>query len=150
MTENALSRKQYKGYTSRVDNGRLRLSHHFAYIAVRSYLAVGGLLPLRFMRTSGRFFAAAAARVGGRDLRRATAHLEIAFPDITEAARADLLTATANHLGQVLGEVVWLRNATSAQVDSLCDITGEQHLFAALDQGRGAILVTGHLGNWES
>ncbi len=136
-------------YTPTVNEHRLRLSHHVAYLAVRGYLAAGGLLPLVFMRAAGQTVASIAARVGGRDLKRAKAHIRIAFPEFSDTDRAALLSASARHLGRVLGEVAWLRHASPLQVDSLCDISGEQHLFAALEQGRGAILVTGHIGNWE-
>jgi KDO2-lipid IV(A) lauroyltransferase len=132
-----------------VEQRHLRLSHHLAYAAIRGFIAAAGVLPLAVMRTLGRNAARIAARFGGRDQRRARAHLAIAFPDLSEAARGDLLAATASHLGRVLGEVAWLRHASPGAVDALCAIHGTEHVENALAEGGGAVLTTAHVGNWE-
>jgi KDO2-lipid IV(A) lauroyltransferase len=49
----------------------------------------------------------------------------------------------------MLAEVAWLWRASAHQVYRLCSLEGEHHLRAALEAGSGAILVTGHCGNWE-
>jgi KDO2-lipid IV(A) lauroyltransferase len=128
---------------------RLRPSHHVAYLAVRSLLAAGRIVPLTLLRRTGGALGALVPMVGGRDVRRAREHLAVAFPDLAEDDRARLLRASLRHLGRVLGEVAWLRHATAARVDSVCDITGTEHFAEALERGTGAILATGHLGNWE-
>jgi lauroyl/myristoyl acyltransferase len=63
-----------------------------------------------------------------------------------EARALDQLVAEAfeNH-GRFVFE--WLRGTRGAEANLI--LTGREHLDAALARGRGAILVTGHLGNWE-
>jgi len=84
-----------------------------------------------------------------RDRRRQDQHLEIAFPTMELKTRRNLRRRAEIHLGNLLGEIAWLMHADPQQVAALCDITGEEHLFKALDTGKGAVLITAHAGNWE-
>jgi KDO2-lipid IV(A) lauroyltransferase len=73
----------------------------------------------------------------------------VAFPNLTEREIRKLLTGFARHFGDVLAEVSWLWRASAQQVLRLCSMDGTEHLRAALECGRGAVLVTAHCGNWE-
>lgn len=76
-------------------------------------------------------------------------NLAIAFPELDGQQRRRLMAGCADHLGRVLAEIAWLWRATPEAVMRICEIEGGDHLQAAIDRGRGAILATGHLGNWE-
>jgi Kdo2-lipid IVA lauroyltransferase/acyltransferase len=53
------------------------------------------------------------------------------------------------HLFQLFCEMGRLGHWSRERVLAAVDGSGQEHLSAALAQGRGAILITGHLGNWE-
>jgi Kdo2-lipid IVA lauroyltransferase/acyltransferase len=123
--------------------------HELLYHAFRVFLGGAGMLPLAVTRPLGRQIGVAALALVSRDRKRARAHLRIAFPDRSESEIRSLLLAFARHLGLLLAEVSWLWRASPYQVMKLCSIEGLEHLQGALDEGRGAVLVTGHCGNWE-
>jgi Kdo2-lipid IVA lauroyltransferase/acyltransferase len=119
------------------------------FLALKAVLGLGGRLPLGLMRPLGAGLGRVALRLGTRDRGRARAHLRIAFPELSEEAIQRLLTASARHLGLMVAEVSWLWRASAHKVRALCSMEGIEHLQAALERGRGAVLVTGHCGNWE-
>jgi KDO2-lipid IV(A) lauroyltransferase len=84
-----------------------------------------------------------------RSRKRIRTHLEIAFPELDESQRNALLKDTAHHFGLMLVEVAWLWHARSRDVENLCELDGAENFFEALEEGRGAIFVTGHCGTWE-
>jgi KDO2-lipid IV(A) lauroyltransferase len=115
----------------------------------RSFLAVGGRLPLKLSRSIGVTLGSLTMALNPRDRRRSRAHLRIAFPDLNEAEIRRLLLANARHFGAMAAEVAWLGRARPDDVLTLCRGIGIEHLRRALEDGSGAVLVTGHCGNWE-
>jgi len=126
-----------------------RLRHQALYLVLRSLFAIGHTLPLRVTQALGASLSAAVHILAVTDRRRAAAHVQIAFPELKEEEGRRLVRRSARHLGHNLGEVVWLWGADPKEVEAVCSLSGAQHLTRALEAGRGAIIVTGHCGNWE-
>ncbi len=126
-----------------------RLKHDLGYYPFRAFLGLGSRLPLGLLRPMGVAVGRLALSLGHRDRLRAADHLALAFPELDAAGRHELLRRTARHLGLMLAEVVWLWRAQPPEVEKLCSAEGFEHLEGALAAGRGAVLVTGHCGNWE-
>lgn len=53
------------------------------------------------------------------------------------------------HFARGAVEFFYLLKLKPEELDRLVDLSGMEHLDAALAQGNGAILLTGHLGHWE-
>jgi KDO2-lipid IV(A) lauroyltransferase len=53
------------------------------------------------------------------------------------------------HFGRVLLDVLWMADRDRATILGQVDVSGAEHVEAALAAGRGALLVTAHIGNWE-
>jgi KDO2-lipid IV(A) lauroyltransferase len=119
------------------------------YAGLRSFLAVGGGLPLTISRPIGRALGGIALDLLPRSRSRMRAHLEIAFPELERDRRDALIRGSARHFGLMLAETAWLWRARPSEVEGLCELEGAEHLFSALDRGRGAIFSTAHCGNWE-
>ncbi len=119
------------------------------YAGLRSFLAVGGSLPLSISRPIGSTLGRAAFRLLPRSRERIRTHLEIAFPDLTREQRATVARACARHFGFMLAEVAWLWHAKPQDVEKLCTLEGVEHFFSALERGRGVIFATAHCGTWE-
>lgn len=77
-------------------------------------------------------------------------NLETAFgTELSAKERVRLARACARHLGRNLAEFVLLPAQPRGWLDEVYDIVGRENLDAALARGKGVILGTGHLGNWE-
>ncbi len=126
-----------------------RLRHDLLYGALRAFLAGGGALPLSWLRLAGRASGRLALALATTERRRAVKSLAAAFPELPERDRRKLLRASASHFGATLAEVAFLWNASPRRVGRLFTISGLEHLEKARRAGRGAVLVTGHCGNWE-
>ena len=127
----------------------LRARDHLLYRGLETFLSAAGRLPLGVTRPLGAQIGALAMAISARDRRRARSHLRIAFPSLDEASMRALLRSTARHVGKLLAEVAWLLRATPEEVAEQCAITGLEHLQRPLAAGTGAVLITGHCGNWE-
>lgn len=76
-------------------------------------------------------------------------HLDSAFPELTPVRRQQLLRGFYRHLGLLLVETLRLPSMNAAEVLAACSVTGLQHLDDALARGHGALVLAGHIGNWE-
>lgn len=76
-------------------------------------------------------------------------NLARAFPNESEAWRRRVAVASYQHLGREAVMTVRLSRATAEQIRAMTEVQGLVGLEAALASGKGLILVTGHLGNWE-
>jgi len=119
------------------------------YSGLRTFVAVGGRLPLAVSRPIGRTLGQATLGLLPRSRKRIRAHLEIAFPDLDQRRRDALLKNTAHHFGLMLAEVAWLWHARPQDVENLCELDGVENFFQALEEGNGVIFTTGHCGSWE-
>lgn len=126
-----------------------RVRHDLIYYPFRLLLAAGSRLPLSLTRPLGLAAGRLALTLAATDRRRAREHLTLAFPEMSATDRNVLVRRTARHLGLMLAEVLWLWRASQDGVRNLVTMVGAEHLEAARARGRGAVLVTGHCGNWE-
>jgi len=127
----------------------LRLRDHLLYGSLVGFLAAAGRLPLGVTRPLGAQIGALVMGLNARDRRRSRDHLRIAFPSLGEEDVRLLLRRNARHVGTLLAEVAWLLRATPEEVAGLCPVNGLAHLERPLAAGTGAVLITGHCGNWE-
>jgi len=79
---------------------------------------------------------------------RAMKNLRLAMPERDEADHRRIVSGMADHLTRVAVE--YLHLAELRDDPDRITITGAEHLLAARAAGRGAVLVTGHFGNWEA
>jgi KDO2-lipid IV(A) lauroyltransferase len=119
------------------------------YAGLRSFFAVGGSLPLTLSRPIGQALGRTAIGLLPRTRKRIRAHLEIAFPELSQSQRDALMRNTGRHFGFMLAEVAWLWHAQPHDVENLCELAGAENFFEAIEGGRGVIFTTAHCGTWE-
>lgn len=101
---------------------------------------------------AGRFGAALgglAYRPLGLRRRLVESHLRLAFPEQGEAWIRATAAAAYAHLGREALALLRLSALRGEEVLACTEVEGLQAFRAALGLGRGLVLVTGHLGNWE-
>jgi KDO2-lipid IV(A) lauroyltransferase len=108
------------------------------------------LLPFRSLYALG----GAAGRLGWRLARRTRGimleQLAVAFPDRAPAEREAVARASLVHLGRLAAEVMGLRGG-GPRLEAAMGLSpgSERTLREAVARGRGVVVATGHVGNWE-
>ncbi len=128
---------------------RPKFQHHLIHFALRCSLGGGARLPLKSLQRIGALLGPAAFRLSARRRRRIPQHIQLAFPKLDNDEIKQLARDSARHFGMNLAEVTWMHRASREQVSAICSLSGVEHFEKAREAGKGAILVTGHCGNWE-
>jgi KDO2-lipid IV(A) lauroyltransferase len=79
----------------------------------------------------------------------AIGNVRLAFPQLSEAAARQIARRSAQNAAMTLCEFLHSRVASPAEIRQYADIDGIEHIEHGLERGKGVILLTAHLGNWE-
>ncbi len=126
-----------------------RLGHDLLYFALRVGMPCLSLLPLGLLRPLGIGLGRLALGLSKRERSRAEDNLAIAFPELSEPQRLEILRGCARNLGQNLVETAWLTRASFDQVQGMLTCTGLENLSEPINRGQGVLMLTAHCGNWE-
>jgi KDO2-lipid IV(A) lauroyltransferase len=125
---------------------RLRYAAELAlFHALRAPLLA---LPVDWARPLG---AALGALLWATGARRGTvsANLRLVFPDWTAAHRRAVARACYRHFGGMLCESVAFTRIDAVELCRRVTIDGWEQLDRAESHGRGVLVFSGHIGNWE-
>ena len=120
------------------------------YAALYPLFLLARLLPRRPLIALGRGAGLFAFHVVG--VRRAVtlANLRAAFGQGRDESQLRRLAARVySNLGATLMEFCKLHDSRPEQIRALVTLEGREHLDACRAAGHGAVLTTGHFGNWE-
>lgn len=76
-------------------------------------------------------------------------HLRRSLTPIDERCAATIAKQCFQHLGKTVVEFMQLPRLDRTQIQRYVTFEGVEHVEEALAQGKGAIILTGHFGNWE-
>jgi KDO2-lipid IV(A) lauroyltransferase len=129
--------------------GRLgkKLRYGAGYLALRVALLVAKYTSLPRLQRVFAQLGALAARLARKDCQLVREHLRLAFGEQVDCE--PILRAQGRHVGALLGEALWLANASCEAILACTSWVHLEQLRHALAEGRGVVLVTGHCGNWE-
>lgn len=117
--------------------------------ALGSAVGALGALPERRALAVGGALGAGFARLDSHYRRLARINLDLVLPDWSNRRREDLLRRSFAELGRNAAEWARLPSLSSSEVEARVDLRGLRFLERALAEGRGALVVTAHYGNWE-
>ena len=127
-----------------------RRSDYPAYLAMRAMLGLMRPWPRSVALGFGAALGRAARDVLGLRRDVADQNLAVAFPDLAAAERADLARRMYAHFGRVMADSLRLTaGGARAVLPFVRGFEGEDLLRSLAADGRGAVVLTGHLGNWE-
>jgi Kdo2-lipid IVA lauroyltransferase/acyltransferase len=124
---------------------RQRLEFILVFVLVRGL----GALPRPWARAAGAGLGALAFVLTGRLRRTGERNLQLAYPASDHAWRKRVLRQLYRNLGVHLAEFCVMSRYTQEGTRGLVRYAGLEYYLAARDQGRGVLVVTGHLGLWE-
>lgn len=84
-----------------------------------------------------------------KDRRLIQAHLRLAFPGLDRVARERLLGRAFRAMALNAMDGMRFLHRPAPELRDLVEVRGAEHLTRAVRAGRGAVVVTGHLGPWE-
>jgi Kdo2-lipid IVA lauroyltransferase/acyltransferase len=119
------------------------------FALVWSLVKLLGLPPRRTARGLGALVGRIALLLTPRLRRTGDLNLRLAFPQKTAAERRQILRKLYRNLGWLLAEFCQMPQYTPEQAQSFIRYEGLEHYLAARDQGKGVLILTGHLGAWE-
>lgn len=123
------------------------------YTVARGLLGLLGILPRRTAIGVSTSMAAVAYHLLSGLRRVAATNLKIAFPELNEAERKRLAKGAFRNLGRILGEMSQFPRATPERLNDIIEFQIDPDVYAEYkrlkSEGRGVIIVSPHLGNWE-
>lgn len=128
-----------------------RFIDYVEYAIFRAATAFFGLLPRRVALSAGALLGALLYRVARPQRRVALYNLRLAFPDKSEAERRAILRRSCRNLGRIAAEFCHLSSLTPESVGDYVGVDDPQRWHDILTEAaaRGAVILTGHLGNFE-
>ena len=119
-----------------------------------TWLAIGALkalqlLPVPVLGVLGRALGSMAARLPLSFVRIARTNMGICMPELSDQQRELLLKEHFRSLGLGIFETAIAWWGSSKRIASITELEGAAHLRAALERGRGAILLSAHFTTLE-
>lgn len=119
------------------------------YAAAWMILKALGVLP----RQTARGLAAAVARclyaLMPKLRKTAELNLKIAFPEYSDAQRAELIRKMVVNLGWMAAEFARLPKYAKKNIEEIVVLDGHENFLEGQRRGKGVLYLTGHIGAWE-
>ncbi len=119
------------------------------YAAAWGILKLLGVLPRRWARTCGAGIARLALLLRPPLRRAGEINLRLAFPEWSEAQRRRVFRQMVRHLGWMAAEFAHFPRYTPQMMQRIVVYDGLDNFLRARAQGRGVLVLTGHIGAWE-
>jgi Kdo2-lipid IVA lauroyltransferase/acyltransferase len=108
-----------------------------------------GLLPRSAARFVGAAFAAIAYRLRTPLRKAAQTNLQIAFPELGEKKRDEIIRRMVRQVGWMAAEFSQLPKYSRENIENIVVIDGFENFDAAKRRGKGVLFLTGHMSAWE-
>ena len=105
-------------------------------------------LPRKLALFIGVYLGTVVFLLSNREKGKACKHLEQSL-EITQPMASQLVRRSFQNIGKNLMEFMQLPRMSAETLHQLVTFEGREHIDKALAQGRGAIILTAHFGNWE-
>ena len=119
------------------------------YLLAWSILKFLGALPRSVALAFSSFVGSVVYLAVPRLRRHAEINLQLAIPEISESQRSRIKSGVFKTLGRLLGEVSQFPKLDPDNISKVVVYEGLENFLDAQAQGRGVILLTGHIGAWE-
>lgn len=118
-------------------------------ILLRGFIVTASYLPLRLARLLGRLLGEVVWRCNIRETALTKINVAHCWPDLNADEQARLAHASLRNWGMTIFEVPIIWRKGLAALDLIGTVHGEEAMARQLASGRGTIMLSPHLGNWE-
>jgi KDO2-lipid IV(A) lauroyltransferase len=126
-----------------------RLQYRIEWSLTVGLIGVCATVPLIWLRRAGAGLGWLAWRILRVRRRVVIDNIARSFPEANETAVDAIALESYRQYGMSLMEFAAFRRLSREKILEMVEIQGMGNLDAALAHGRGAVLFTGHFGNWE-
>jgi len=131
-----------------------KIKHRFRkellYYAAVALLAIARFIPLSLLFAIGTGCGWCSYYILRRERRKTLANLELAFGGEKSAAeRRRIARAVFVNLGRNTAELGMYPRLDDTRFQEIVTMTGREIVDRELGKGKGIIIITGHIGNWE-
>ncbi len=128
---------------------RKRIQYYVEYLLVRWLVWTSAFVPLTVMRRFGSALGWVAFRVVRLRRRIVMENLRTSITG-GDSRRLDRIAVESyRNFGRLIMEMAAFKTITRERLFEMVTVEGREHFDAALAHGKGAIIFTGHFGNWE-
>jgi KDO2-lipid IV(A) lauroyltransferase len=108
------------------------------------------VLPRPFCLAIGGVLGSLIFRLDRKHRQIALSNLKTAFGTrLTEAELREIAKVSFRHFGKVFADIIKIRKMKQDKILPLLSVEGTEHLEKAKLGGKGVLIVSAHLGNWE-
>ena len=119
------------------------------YAAVWLLLKGLGLLPRSLARRLAAKVAGILYALSPKLRKTAETNLHIAFPEWTEPQRGAVIRRMVRNLGWMAAEFARFPKHSKQNIEEMVVLDGNENFLEGRKQGRGVLILTGHIGAWE-
>ena len=118
-------------------------------VILNALLKLISILPLPMVQGLGRFIGFVFGRLMRHHRTDAFEALERSLPDLSPSARARVINAMYRYQGINFVEMIWYSFKGLERVDQVVEVDGMENYELALERGKGVLILTAHVGNFE-
>jgi KDO2-lipid IV(A) lauroyltransferase len=119
------------------------------YLLARLFIETFAIMPRGLACGAAQLLAWCGFHLAGRQRRAGLHNLRMAFPDLTEGERLQILRGTFHNLGRLLVEFTHFPKLNKGNISRYVVHDGLENYLEGLRRGRGVIFMTAHFGAWE-
>ncbi|WP_378950911.1 lysophospholipid acyltransferase family protein [Pelosinus sp. sgz500959] len=124
------------------------MSNSWQYSALKTISRIVCVLPYPWVLSLGNQMGKIYYRIAGRQRKRAISQIQDCLGLPAKVAEETIIRLFGN-LGKTFFEVMYMPTLTPEKIEKYITIENRHYLDEALTHGRGVVLLTAHIGNWE-
>ena len=126
-----------------------KVKNTLIYFSLRALVLALRASPWPCLKLLAKILGFMAYHIAPKETQTALENLEIAFPERSLAERQEIVRAMFYHLALSAMEIIQIEKFVASEQSLKLSPEQKQLFNEALEENKGVVAVTGHIGNWE-